>query len=552
MYYSGLIIIDYYREYSDIILKSIINSNINMNLSIFYEKADRFKTIRELTYHIANVGVDLNKNNREDIDIAKFSYDDARYIRREMQIKNEDLYYLYMYIELYSENIEELEYIISKVEGLLESNGIQTRRANFRQEQVFFACCPLYENKLEIKNASKKNILTSGIISTYPFISSSIFDKNGIFIGTNLYNKSLIFIDRYNREKYKNGNMVVFGTSGAGKSFFIKLQILRYRLMGIEQYVIDPEREYEKICTSLNGVILKIGPSSNKYINVFDIRKESLEDEKGYLANKIQKLIGFFKLIFQQIDDKEKSLLEECLVECYKRKDITFDDMTLYKEINNKKIFKESEDMPILEDLYNILQENKETKILAIKLKPFVFGSLSFFNKYTNVEVNNKLIVADIYELGEENIKFGMYIFTELFWDKIKNNRKKEKAIYLDEIWRLIGVTSNKEVASFIYKIFKTIRKYGGTGVAITQDVSDLFGLERGAYGKSILNNSSIKIIFSLEEENINVLNENIILSEKEKIEIKSLRKGECMAFIDKEHLLIKIECSDYEKQLII
>ena len=119
MYYSGLIIIDYYREYSDIILKSIINSNINMNLSIFYEKADRFKTIRELTYHIANVGVDLNKNNREDIDIAKFSYDDARYIRREMQIKNEDLYYLYMYIELYSENIEELEYIISKVEGLL-------------------------------------------------------------------------------------------------------------------------------------------------------------------------------------------------------------------------------------------------------------------------------------------------------------------------------------------------------------------------------------------------------------------------------------------------
>ena len=258
---------DYYREYSDIILKNIINSNINMNLSIFYEKTDRFKTIRDLTYHIANVGVDLEKYNssREDVDIAKFSYDDARFIRREMQLNNEDLFYLYIYINIYSENIDEVEYLLNKVEGLLESNGIQTRRANFRQEQVFLACTPLYENKVEIKNSSKKNILTSGIVSTYPFISSSIFDETGIFIGTNLYNDSLIFIDRYNREKYKNGNMIIFGTSGAGKSFFIKLQILRYRLMGIDQYVIDPEREYENITKNLNGVILKIR-SIFKYI----------------------------------------------------------------------------------------------------------------------------------------------------------------------------------------------------------------------------------------------------------------------------------------------
>ena len=231
-----------------------------MNLSIFYEKTDRFKTIRDLTYHIANVGVDLNdKNkNREDIDIAKFSYDDARYIRREMQLNNEDLYYLYIYVNIYSETIEELEYLINKVEGLLESSGMQTRRANFRQEQLFLACTPLYENKIEIKEASKKNILTNGIISTYPFISSSIFDEDGIFMGTNLYNDSLIFVDRYNREKYKNGNMIIFGTSGAGKSFFIKLQILRYRLMGIDQYVIDPEREYEKLTESLEGTIFKI------------------------------------------------------------------------------------------------------------------------------------------------------------------------------------------------------------------------------------------------------------------------------------------------------
>ena len=144
-----------------------------------------------------------------------------------------------------------------------------------------------------------------------------------------------------------------------------------------------------------------------------------------------------------------------------------------------------------------------------------------------------------------------MYIFTELFWDKIKKDRNIKKAIYLDEIWRLIGVTSNKEVASFIYKIFKTIRKYSGSSVAITQDVSDLFSLENGIYGKSILNNSCIKAFFSLEEDNINVLEKFTTLSEKEKIEIRSLKKGECMMFIDQNHILVKVNCSDFEKKII-
>ena len=144
-----------------------------------------------------------------------------------------------------------------------------------------------------------------------------------------------------------------------------------------------------------------------------------------------------------------------------------------------------------------------------------------------------------------------MYLFTELFWDKIKINRKIKKAIYLDEVWRLVGVTSNKNVASFIYKIFKTIRKYGGSGVAITQDVSDLFSLDNGIYGKSILNNSSIKSFFLLEEENIKILSENVNLSEREKIEIKSLKRGESLMFIGDNHILVKIECSENEKNIL-
>ena len=558
IFYAGLICVDYYREYKEIILKNIISNNVNMNISIFYEKKDKYKTIRDLTYHIGNVGVDLKetKENKQDIDIEKFTYNDAKYIRKEMQINNEDLYLLYIYIDVYSDNPKELEANINNVEGILQSNGIQTRRANFRQEQVYISCLPLMQNNEDIKYASKRNVLTSGLVGTYPFISSSIFDDTGVLIGSNIYNNSLIFVDKFDREKYKNGNMCIFGSSGAGKSYFTKIQIIRNWLLGIEQYVIDPEREYEKVCKNLNGSIFKIGPSSETYINIFDIREESIEENKGYLATKIQKLLGFFGLIFGEMNEKEKALIEEKIIETYNEKGITFDDKTLYKEKNNnvieiKPIFKQSKDMPILEDFYNILEKDKKCKIYSNQLFPFVKGSLNFFNKHTSIELNNQLIIADIYELGEENLKYGMYIFIELFWDKIKKNRNIKKSIYLDEIWRLIGITSNKEVANFIYKIFKTIRKYSGSSVAITQDISDLFGLENGIYGKSILNNSCLKAFFSLEEESIKVLSEYTTLTEKEKVEIRSLKKGECMMFIDQNHILVKIDSSKVEKELV-
>lgn len=541
------------------ILRNIIDSNFNINISMYYEKLNTYKVIKDLTYHIGNVGVDLKNysESRQDIDIAAFSYNDAKYIRKEIQINNEDLYFIYIYINVFSQNKKDLEFVLNKIEGVMQSKGMQTRRAYFRQEQAFKSCLPFFINDLDVKSVSRRNILTNGLLATYPFTTSSIFDENGIFIGTNIYNNSLVFIDKYDSNKYKNSNMCVFGTSGAGKSYFTKLLIIRYRIMGIEQYVIDPEREYTSLCNNMDGTLLKIGPNSNTYINVLDIREESLEElQNGFLASKIVKLMGFFNLIFGDLDEEEKAILEQKIIETYNLKGITFDDNTLYKIPNKnklviKKIFKNSKDMPVLEDLYNVLSKDEKTNKLKIKLIPFVKGSLSFFNNYTNIEIDNKLIIADIYDLGEENIKFGMYLFTELFWDKIKKNRNVKKSIYLDEIWRLIGITSNKEVAGFIYKIFKTIRKYGGSAVAITQDVSDLFSLDDGVYGRSILNNSSVKNFFSLEEENLNVLQKYENISEKEKIEIKSLKRGEALMIVGDDHIITKIEASDYEDKII-
>jgi len=219
VFYSSILIVNYYREQEDIILRNLIDSNTSMNISIFYEKQDTYKTIKDLTYHIGNVGVDLKENNknRQDIDLVAFTYNDAKYIRREMQVNNEDLYFLNIYITIFSENKKELEYLLSKIEGLVQVRGMQTRRAYFREEGAYLTSLPFMQNPREIKDVTKRNVLTSSLVSTYPFISSSIFDEEGIYIGTNIYNNSLIFIDRYNTEKYKNANMCIFGTSGARK-----------------------------------------------------------------------------------------------------------------------------------------------------------------------------------------------------------------------------------------------------------------------------------------------------------------------------------------------
>ena len=349
-----------------------------MNISIFYEKGDNIK----------------------DIDIAMSSYNDAKYIRKEIQTHGEDIYFLYIYLIVFSTDKKELDYAIDKVESILQSKGMQTRKSYFRQEQLFLSCLPISENHIDMKKIAKRNILTSGLIGTYPFMSSSIFEEEGIYFGDNIHNNSLVLIDRYNTKKYKNANMCIFGTSGAGKSFFTKILILRNTLLGIEQYIIDPEREYSKLGVNLNGLVIKIGPTSKNYINIFDIRKESIEEnEHGYLATKIGKLIGFFNLVFGELDEEEKGILEEKIIEVYRLKGITFNDNTLYK---NKK-FKTSKEMPLLEDLYNICNDEK-TKKFKIKLIPFIKGSLKFFNNHTNIKLENKLIIADIYELGEENM----------------------------------------------------------------------------------------------------------------------------------------------------
>ena len=266
--------------------------------------------------------------------------------------------------------------------------------------------------------------------------------------------------------------MYIWIFSVLGKSYFIKLNILREFLLNTIQYVIDPENEYTEIGKFLGGTIITLSPSSNNFLNIFDIYENDFN--KNYLSNKLIQLKPFFYLIFQDISVEDYGKVEEIIIKIYNNHKLTFDDTSFY----NNNSFVNTLNMPILEELYNEMLYYEDLKKYTYMLIPFVKGSLNFFNHHTTFNTDSSLIIANINELGEDNYKYGMCLFATFFWNKLKQNKNKNKLIYIDEIWRIIGGTSTPVTAQFIYKIFKTIRKLNGGAISITQDVSDMLSLE--------------------------------------------------------------------------
>ena len=266
--------------------------------------------------------------------------------------------------------------------------------------------------------------------------------------------------------------MYIWIFSVLGKSYFIKLNILREFLLNTIQYVIDPENEYTEIGKFLGGTIITLSPSSDNFLNIFDIYENDFN--KNYLSNKLIQLKPFFYLIFQDISVEDYGKVEEIIIKIYKNHKLTFDDTSFY----NNNSFVNTLNMPILEELYNEMLYYEDLKKYTYMLIPFVKGSLIFFNHHTTFNTDSSLMIANINELGEDNYKYGMCLFATFFWNKLKQNKNKNKLIYIDEIWRIIGGTSTPVTAQFIYKIFKTIRKLNGGAISITQDVSDMLSLE--------------------------------------------------------------------------
>ncbi|MEM1724153.1 MAG: ATP-binding protein [Thermoplasmata archaeon] len=564
MYISTLLVVSYPYERPAAWLSDIINYGEGVELSIYYEPLDKSKIVKEITYMIGETGAKRKAigDNQSDVDIVDTALGHAKYMRQAMNVHNEDPYYMYILICVYAQTKEKLEDRLRAVEGLLAGKDIMVRRADFRHEDGFIACLPLHSITQSLKKSTRRNALTLGVASTYPFVSSEFSDDNGVLIGINKHNNSLVIIDIFNTAIYKNANVVILGTSGAGKTFLLQLLAMRLRQQGIQVMIIAPLKghEFRKACEAIGGTFVRIAPGSEDCINIFDIRSSSFEEsfdgdiKNSLLLSKIQKLHVFFSLLFPDMTREEKQDLDEKLIELYRQKGITFDNESLYEDdieqniITTKRKFK---NMPLLEDLYKLLDEDVKTKRLAKLMKMLVTGSMKAFNNHTNVNLNNKYIVVDISELNDELLPLGMFIAIDMLWDKIKEDRTKKKAIFIDEAWKLIGGENCKQAAQFVLEIFKIIRGYGGSAIAATQDVNDFLKLEGGKYSKGIINNSKLKFVLQLEEEEAETLQRIIRLSEEEIAAVTSFSRGQCLFYAADNHVAINVVASDEEKELI-
>lgn len=542
-------------------LSLLINAGEGIDIDFYLHKQPKDKIQQRLGQQIR-----INRSKIKDASDTNSDFDDldsairSGYFLKAGLANNEDFYYMNLLITITATDLEELQWRIQEMKKLLISQDMDLRSCYFLQEQGFRSSLPLASLDKKLYELSKRNVLTTGAASCYPFTSYSICDDNGILFGVNKHNNSLVIADIFDSKQYKNSNICILGCSGAGKTFTMQTMALRMRRKSIQVFIIAPLKghEFYRACKNVGGEFIQISPASRSCINIMEIRKvdnsvnELLDGptlDASALASKIQKLHIFFSLLIPDMNHEEKQLLDEALIKTYARKGITHKNESLL-DPEHPDQYKE---MPILEDVYNILMESRDTKRLAHILNRLVHGSASSFNQQTNVDLTNKYTVLDISELtgSSDLLTVGMFVALDYVWDKAKENRTEEKAIFVDEVWQLIGASSNRLAAEFVLEIAKIIRAYSGAGIFATQDLNDFFALDDGKYGKGIINNCKTKIILNMEDEEAQRVKHILHLSETEVMNITHFQRGNGLISTNNNNITVEFKASALEKELI-
>ena len=540
-------------------LSLLVNAGDGIDIDLFLTRQPKERMVQKLGQQLR-----INRSKIREASDTNSDFDDldgairSGYLLKEGLANNEDFYYMNILITITADTEEDLEWREREMRKLLVSQDLNIVNCAFREEQAFLSALPLTNIEKHLYERSKRNVLTSGAASCYPFTAYELSDDNGILLGVNKYNNSLVIVDIFNSMVYKNANISIMGTSGAGKTFTLQLMALRMRRKGTQVFIIAPLKGHEflRACRNTGGEFIQISPASKNCINVMEIRPtdrsvDELLDgapiEKSELAAKIQQLHIFFSLLIPDMNHEERQLLDEALIKTYNGKGITHDNDSL-EDPDNPGHYKE---MPILGDLYDILITTQETKRLANILNRLVHGSASTFNQRTNVNLDNKYTVLDISELSGDLLTAGMFVALDYVWDKAKQNRTVEKTIFIDECWALIGGSANRLAANFVLEIAKIIRGYGGSAVFATQDLNDFFALDDGKYGKGIINNCKTKIVLNLEDEEAQRVQSILHLSEAEVMEITHFERGNGLISTNNNNITVEFRCSDLEKSLI-
>ena len=543
-------------------MSSLINAGEGVDIDVHLRRENRGKTLDKVAQRIRLNRTKLRgmQDTSTDYEELTGSIQSGYYIKSGIANNNEDLFYMSVFITISARTYEELLWRRGQMTDLLKSMDMYVGDCNFQQEAALRSVMPFLCIDPNIEKKAQRNILTSGAAPTYMFTSFEMSDDSGVLLGINRHNNSLCVVDLFNTRVNKNANVTLLGTSGAGKTFTMQLLALRMRMRGIQCYILAPLKghEFKRACAAVGGTYIKISPGSTNCINVMEIRRTlspemELIDEMDYnsedslLSRKIQQLLIFFSLLIPDMSNEEEQMLDEALVRTYRQFGITHDNDSLYAD----KAHTRYKRMPILGDLHKLLEANPLTQRLAIIVSRFVTGSAQSFNQQTNVNLENKYVVIDISELKGKLLPVGMFIGLDYIWDQVKSDRTKRKAIYIDEIWQLIGASSNRQAGEFCQEIFKIARGYGAAAIAASQDLSDFFSLEDGKYGRAIINNSKTKIILNLEPDEAEYVRETLKLTRTEIRSITQFERGEALISSNNNKVPVLVRASKVEQQLI-
>lgn len=540
-------------------LAPLVEAGEGVNVSFSFTRQNREKILSKIAQTTM-----LNRSRMRDVGDTRQDYEEldsaitsGLYLKDVMNRQGEDFYYMHTLIEVVADDPDTLEQRVTAVEKLCVSADMIARRCDYANEQGFLSTLPLVTLDADIERKSRRNALTTGVAAAFPFVSYEHSDRNGIFLGLNLYNKSPVFLDPYDDYKYTNGNWWIGGNSGAGKSVTLQCLAGRLREQGKRVVCVIPKKghEFRPNCEQLGGLYLRLSPSSRDCPNIMAIRRKTLDAYAGIqelaarddsvLADKISRLIIWYSLQKKDLTEEDKNYLDASLVECYDRYGITFDNASV---VDENGAFKE---MPIIPDWYNVLLEKAETKHLAVVLTRYVTGSAAAMGRRNHVSIDNKYIVLDTSGMPDDLILPGIYWAIDVANDIIMNAGGELSALIADELWSLVGAGSNPLAAAYVQEMVKTIRGLGGIAITSTQGMQDLFSLEGGKYGKGILDSSRIKFVMQMEEQEARLIQQILNLSEEEVRQITRFRRGEGLLCIGYNHVPVAFHVTKKEYDAI-
>ncbi|MDD5567194.1 MAG: ATP-binding protein [Patescibacteria group bacterium] len=509
----------------------IVNLNLTLDIAMFFYPISSDIILKQLRNKVgaleAQIMGDAEKGSARD-PMIETALRDVEKLRDDLTQGMEKFFQFALYVTIYADSLKELNELSDRIEGMFGSRLVYSKRVYYQAEQGFNTTLPLATDLLNIAF----NMNTSPCASSFPFISSELTSDNGILYGINRHNNSLILFDRFSLQ---NANSCVFATSGAGKSYAVKLEVLRSLMLGTDVIIIDPEKEYKYLSDAVGGAYVNIYLNSDSKINPFDLPRPVGEADKpaDIIRSAVITLKGLMRLMLGEFTHEEDSLVDRALIETYAKKDITADsDLTKIEA-------------PLMSDFEEVLSGMEGGDQLVKRLKKYTEGTFSgLFNSPTNIDVKNQLVIFSVRDLEDELRPIAIYIIVNYIWNIVRSELKK-RIMVIDEAWWLM---QNEDSAKFIYALVKRCRKYYLGVTTITQDVNDFL---RSPYGQAIVTNSSLQLLLKQSPAGVDILAKTFLLTQGEKYLLLECGVGEGIFFAGSRHAAIKVVASYTEDQVI-